>query len=495
MTKIPYEVPRIGAQFPLVLGLPIINSTVDELEKVIKAPRPLIFSGVLSAVSLVLQGLLDVQKPKGGISPCSLMLLSIAESGERKSTIDKIIFKKIRESQGCLAAEYEKEYAKWQGDIKIWEMKQRAIQRKIEKLAERAEESIELEREYIAGVSRRPIQPKKFKMLYEDVTSAALFLGLYSNTPTAGLIAGEGGGVLSGPALNDLPKQNSLWSGDEIHVDRVSRDSFTVSGGRLTVSLMVQEDVFRKYMSQRGEVSRGSGLWARFLVCKPDSRQGERFESHSDASMVCIDAFLDRLTDFYSENLRRFKNNSWGRVVVGFDDDAKSSWIDFYNFVESRVAEGGFWSGMRDHASKLADNVARLAVLFHCFETGSVSGKVSEVTLNFAIQVGLWFSGEFAKVFSREGRLEADSALLLRWMEMKCCRDNSYTLTRNDIRRNCPNRLRSKQVLDETLLYLESRGVVQSETYGGKCYVRLYPRGRSRPIGILAEPERADRGF
>ncbi|HCH7783181.1 Protein of unknown function [Pseudomonas aeruginosa] len=488
MAKIPYEVPRIGAPFPLMLGLPIINSTVDELESVIKAPRPLIFSAVLSAISLVLQGLVDVQKPKGGTSPCSLMLLSIADSGERKSTLDKIIFKTIRESQNRLSVEYEKEYANWQGDLKIWEMKQRAIQRKIEKLAGRGEDSTEFERNYIAGISQRPRQPKRLKVLYEDATSAALFFGLHKDTPTAGVITSEGGGVLSGSALNDLSKQNSIWSGDDIHVDRVSRDSFTVAGARLTVSMMVQSDVFKEYMLRRGEITRGSGLWARFLVCKPDSTQGERFDDGGDVSKRCVESFVNRLGDFYAENIIRAKNNDWERAVIEFDDRAKGDWINLCNFIESRVAEGEFWSGMRDHASKLADNISRLAVLFHCFEGGAVGGKISDKTLSAAVRVGIWYSGEFAKIFSRDGRMEEDGTLLLRWIEEKCRRHNSSSLLRNDIRRQCPNRLRSKQALDEVLLYLEGKGVVQNELYGGKCYVRLYPHGRVRSIGVLAQP-------
>ncbi|WP_319749870.1 YfjI family protein [Pseudomonas aeruginosa] len=490
--KIPYEVPRIGAPFPLVLGLPVINSAVDDLERVIKAPRPLIFSAVLSAISLVLQGLVDVRKPKGGTSPCSLMLLCIADSGERKSALDKAVFKVVRELQNRLGLEHEDACARWQADFKIWEVKQRVIQRKIEKLTAQGEDSTSRELEYIAGAAREPKRPRKFKILYEDTTSEALFIGLHKDTPTAGLITSEGGGVLSGRALNDLSKQNSLWSGDDIHVDRATRESFTVIGGRLTVSVMVQERLFKEYMLKRGEIARGSGLWARFLVCKPNSTQGQRFDDGSNIPTPCFDVFVERLGDLLSRNVIWAQGNDWERNVVEFDDFAKNSWIHFYNFIEERVAEGGFWSSMRDHASKLADNIARLAALFHCFEGGAVEGKISDQTLSAAIQVGIWFSGEFAKIFSKEGRVEAGGVLLLQWLEDKCLKNGSHLMLKNDIRRYGPNRLRPTGVLDEVLLYLESTGSVGLESHANKFYVSLYPRGKVRPIGWWAA---FDRGF
>ena len=69
-----------------------------------------------------------------------------------------------------------------------------------------------------------PAKPKEFKVLYEDSTSEALFHGMYENLSTAGLISSEGAGVLEGRAFNDLSKQNAIWSGDSITIDRKPGD-------------------------------------------------------------------------------------------------------------------------------------------------------------------------------------------------------------------------------------------------------------------------------
>ncbi|HIE5821723.1 TPA: YfjI family protein [Pseudomonas aeruginosa] len=470
--NIPIQFPRIGAPFPMIASLPRISSIVDELQSNIQAPRPLIFSSVLSAISLALQGLVDVQKPKGGVSPCSLMLLSIADSGERKSSIDKVVHRRYREAQAKAMVEYEKELAVWVVERDIWNMKRRAIQKGIEKRAAREEDSSELERQYSELSVRGPRKIKKFQMLYEDTTTEAFFDGLYKYTPTAGIITSEGGGVLKGSALNDFSKMNSLWSGDPINVSRLSRESFILEDARLTVSVMVQGDVFDKYLLKSGDQARCSGLWARFLVCRPDSTQGQRFIRVTDSDSGCGEAFFSRLDELIAENILRSKEQVWSRQVLSFDDGARERWVQIFNFIEENMADGRFWGGMKDHASKLADNIARLAALFHCFESGGGSRSISERTLDAAIFVGFWYSAEFAKIFSEAGQVEGDAIELLKWLERKGAGEG-VPIRKNLILQYGPARLRNKAKLEAVLLYLCERCSICFDYIGRVTYVRF----------------------
>ena len=76
--------------FPNYMPLPLLSAAVDEAQNNIKAPRPLIFSTALAAIAVAIQGLFDVRKPNGQRVPLSLMLLTIANSGERKSTVENV---------------------------------------------------------------------------------------------------------------------------------------------------------------------------------------------------------------------------------------------------------------------------------------------------------------------------------------------------------------------------------------------------------------------
>lgn len=99
-SKYPFgHLPRTDAPYPRRIPGSLLRQAVDEVENNIQAPKPLILFGALTAISVATQGVFDVQKPNGQIVPISLMLLSIADSGERKSTVEDRFLKVIREFQ------------------------------------------------------------------------------------------------------------------------------------------------------------------------------------------------------------------------------------------------------------------------------------------------------------------------------------------------------------------------------------------------------------
>lgn len=453
--------------FPSLIGLPLTNAAVDEVRANVKAPKPLIFSAALTALSVGLQGLFDVQKPSGGIAPCSLMILTIANSGERKSTVENIFLAGVRRYQKQMADRYEKDYLAWKIKFKIWGVKDKAIQKAIATRTSKGLATTDEEQLLYEHSKAVPEKPKKFKMLYDDTTSQALFRGLYQDFPSAGLISGEGSGVLNGPALNDLPKQNALWSGDSITVDRATVESFQLDDARLTVSIMVQESAFKNYIQTRGEASRGSGLWARFLVCQPKSTQGNRQVEGVTTNTEHSERFTERLCEYVERNVELLGIEKPRRKVIEFSHEAVQRWVILTNEIESQINPAGRMRAASDHASKLADNIARLAALFHCFER--FCGDVSLQTLNIAISIGLWYSNEFLKLFDSESRAEDDINCLVDWLCSKYIPNYPY-IKKNIVLQYGPSRLREKKRLDDALNALADRGAIK------KCFG---PRGES----------------
>ena len=68
-----------------------IDNLIAEVELITQAPRPIIFASILSVLSSTIQGMLDIQINSKLVTPTSLFILTIAESGERKSTVAKEI--------------------------------------------------------------------------------------------------------------------------------------------------------------------------------------------------------------------------------------------------------------------------------------------------------------------------------------------------------------------------------------------------------------------
>ena len=61
------------------------------VESQVQSPIPLITASALSTLSMASQGLIDVAMPTGQVAPVSLIFLTSAESGERKTATDRIL--------------------------------------------------------------------------------------------------------------------------------------------------------------------------------------------------------------------------------------------------------------------------------------------------------------------------------------------------------------------------------------------------------------------
>src|SRR5699024_11770019 len=83
-------------------------------------------------------------------------------------------------------------------------------------------------------------------------------------------------GMNSDSVMRNLAVLNVLWDGGAHKSSRRSVESYTVRGARLTVSLQAQLAVLSSFMGKAGDLARGSGFLARFLVAWPETTQGTR---------------------------------------------------------------------------------------------------------------------------------------------------------------------------------------------------------------------------
>lgn len=465
--------PSINNGLPRFIPFPLLREAAREVERNIKAPRGLNLFAALAAITIPIQGLFDVRKPTGQIGPMSLMSLLIADSGERKSTVENIFFQPIRDFQDNQNIAYLSEMKEWRAKLKIWDKKNKVILATIGKLAASGEPSEEEEMRLVEHDLLEPVKPKKFKLLYEDTTPEALFLGLYQDLSTAGLVSSEGGGLLNGRALSDLSKLNAIWSGDSISVERKTTISFEVAGVRLTTSIMAQKSAFDEYMDRCGEKSRGSGLWARFLVCYPESTQGTRLIKDKTMSWEGCDKFSARMTELLQQNIILLEMPSPERQIVDFSSEAAELWLDVFNAIESETKEGKRFSGIGDHASKLADNIARVAALLHVFE--GFPGGISLTTLQFAVDFCLWCSDEFHNLFVLPEQEVTDALELDEWL-WRYRDDRVNTIPKNYVRQHCPNKLREKNRLNRAFEELRCQRKIDFFWEGKTMWIDLFPK-------------------
>lgn len=464
--------------FPNVFAVPLLNAVISEIQNNIQAPRGLIFSTALASISVVIQGLVDVRKPSGQVVPTSLMLLTIADSGERKSTIENILMIPIREHEKLQSVTYQERLSAWDVKKNIWETQKKAILKCVSKSFERGEASHEEELLLLEHEKTKPTKPKKFKIIYEDATSEALFYGLHQNLPSAGLMSSEGGSILSAGAFGDLAKQNAIWSGDTVTVDRKSTDSFKLEGVRLTVAIMAQESALKSFMDKRGDQARGSGLLARFLVCHPISTQGYRTQYNGTQSWEHRDKYNNRLADLVKQNIELLLNPDREKKIIEFSPAARDRWLETFNFIEAEIRPGGRLEGAGDHASKLADNIARMAALLHHYE--GFEGDISLDTLEVAILVCKCYSDEFMRIFTAPSQLESDSYELRSWLSHVAYDGRRY-IRKNHILQYGPGSIRDKKRLDLVLKSICPQHGIKIVTFNKATLLDLMPGHADNP--------------
>ena len=109
------------------LGYPLhalpqkIRDAVIEFSKHAKAPIPLICSSALATVSLVTQAYINIRRDGTLENPVSLYMLTIADSGERKSTCDKHFMKVVRDYDDMQESLFKSDLDNYRADLEAWE--------------------------------------------------------------------------------------------------------------------------------------------------------------------------------------------------------------------------------------------------------------------------------------------------------------------------------------------------------------------------------------
>ncbi|RRC30134.1 DUF3987 domain-containing protein, partial [Escherichia coli] len=108
-----------------------------------------------------------------------------------------------------------------------------------------------------------------------------------------------------------------------------------------------------------------------------------------------------RLMEIVNESIARDNQND--RLCLRFSVEAENRWIEFYNKVESDMGLLGTLSDFRDYASKVAENMARVASLLHYFNGND--GDISLSAVEDAVKITTWYVNEYIHIFSKPQEL------------------------------------------------------------------------------------------
>lgn len=390
-----------------------IKDAVAEVTEYVKAPVAMVASSAIAALSVAAQALANVQRDDRLSGPVGVYIMIIAESGERKSTIDGYFTQPINDYQNAQMLAAEEPMKEYLAASVAWKCKQDGYKEEITRLTKNKSSSAEVEKSLLALEKEKPVKPKVPKLLYSDATPEALAYGLANEWPSGGILSAEAGSVFGSHAMSkeaamrNLALQNQLWGGERVSIDRRSSESYIVQGVRLTIALQVQEAALREFFSRSGELARGIGFLARFLLvhvgCN-ESTQGQRFYVEPPRDWPSLRAYHQRITSILNEAIIIDEMGCIRPEVFSLTKEAKKAWVEYYNEIETELSMSGKYSQIRDFASKSADNVARLATLFHIY--AGRSGDIAEDLLESAKRIAKWHLNEAKRYF--EGDVLSD---------------------------------------------------------------------------------------
>lgn len=454
-----------------VVPFEIYSEAVDEAERNIKAPKELAVCSALAIMSLSCQGMHDVKSPLGGTIPLSLALMPIAGSGVGKTPMLRAFSEKVYVFQDRLLAERERELSKFKYSHSIWLEVLKAHKSKL-KACVKSGKSVDLVVNAIeAHQGIEPKAPLNLIFLNDDVTIQALFGVMNGGLSSAGWISSEASGILESSAFQYLDKICSTWSGDGVRVGRVSADSYQIPDARLTTCLMVQPEMFDSFMMRKGEAAHGVGLISRFMFCRPKTTQGTRSWGDGVQSWDACNRFQFRAIELLSEYIEYRRQGGDERREIVLSSRAREIFINERNRIEKEISEEGAYAWSPGHASKLAENMIRIAAVFHVFE--GRDGELSETTMRAAIELGYWFSRQYAKIFNPDTLLENDASELHAWLRRQYDKTGSRRIDMAEVSRKCPNRLRGADKLQELYGKLARDGVIRRVLEGKKNVIVL----------------------
>ena len=421
-----------------------LRDIVAAVATITQAPIEIAAQSTLAVIALLSQTEVDVETLQGTTAPTSLFFLTIAASGERKSSCDKLI------TQGVVSREIEKERA-FKSDMEAYEfdlMMYRAAMKKAKS------------REDLPDKPKRPIDPMR---LVGDPTLEGLIKAYITGQPSVLLLSDEGGTLLGGYSMNKdnrlktLSGFSKLWDGSAINRTRGGDGVETLRGRRLSLHLMAQPMVAESLLSDRLAVDQG--FLSRTLISQPQSLIGTRFYKQApDMCFAMVNAFADKVRSLsHWEPRKGFAD----RLVLEprtlqLAPLSREFIRKFYDEIEAAQSDGQRYSEIKGFASKIVEMALRLAgVLTYWRDRDAEELDIKAV--EDGITLARYYLEEARRLINRSVvSIETkDAALLLDWLQASWSHEHIIPA---EIVQNGPNKLRETKRIKPLIEMLVESG-------------------------------------
>jgi putative DNA primase/helicase len=441
--------------YPVEMLGDVLGAAAQALHEVIKAPLALCCQSVLGAGSLAAQSHFDVKLPWETTAPLSLFLLTVGESGERKSAVDDIVLGAAKEQQKAEMLEYNELLKDHEAASAAWNQAIESAKKSV--AGGKAKASTDEIRKAMDGCGEKPTPPISPMRFVTDPTVEGLFKLLAIGQPSVALFSDEGGLLIGGHALNSdnalktMARWCKLWDGSEFDRVRSGDGSGILYGRRMALHQLSQPDVMVKLLSD--PTANGQGFLARCLTAWPSSTIGTRHTvAYSWAgSRNELKRLFGKLKGLMEAKPRTSDRDpqELAPVALPLTLEAQSLAVEAGNIFESLMAPGNDLAELRDRGSKALENACRIAGVLAVVEGGMATREISRSHLERGVNLIQWYLNEALRIRSAavvpQSVIDAES--MLAWLKDRDCRVfRTATLLTHG-----PSQLRNKKRLDDAI--------------------------------------------
>lgn len=467
--------------YPMAALPEVVLAAVREVQEFAKAPEAMVACSALATISLAAQAHYDVARAEKLTGPIGGYWCVVADSGERKSTCDNLLSRVLRDYETERQEEARVEVLRHEADHAAWEAIRSGILESIKQSAKGGKDTSHGEHTLRKHEELKPEAPRVPRLIYSDFTPEALTYSLAKKWPSGAVISSEAGAVFGSHGmgkdsqLRTLANLNQLWDASKLTFDRRG-ESYVVEGARLTMSLQVQESALMEFIARTGTLARGTGFLARFLIARPPSTQGTRLFTEPPANMPALAKFHAEIKRILDVPVPINDRGGLEPQLLTFSPEAKSAWVRFHDEVELGLGKGGELQDVRDVASKIADNAARLAAMFHVIDAGV--GGISIEHFESASIIAAWHLNEALRFFGEIALPDglANAGTLEDWLLNYCKTNGVDVVSTRAVAQYGPAKLRDKATLTAAIDELTSHGRAMLIVAGRKREIQIHPQ-------------------
>ena len=423
----------------------------------VQSPPGIIVTSILSTLSSAIQSYVDVEPLYGGVQPVALYTLVIADSGERKTTTDRLIMKPLLEYEQHVLKQMKDLQVEKEVEALVWKAKIKQVSGSLVKAIQEghSSEADILQRQLMDLKLKGEPKVKTYRSILNDVTSAALFRALAGEGKSITLHSSDAGNLLTRANMDFIANANQLWDGEDVLVSRVVAGESDIKSARLTLSLMLQPAVLNQISKKKDDMLRLSGYFARMLVTQPDSTQGERFGVGASSS---DEGYIDKFHQVVKALLKESEHYqaSKERVTLTLSPGARKELLGLQNWVETGLRESGSLFDVREAGSKIVNNATRIAALLHVYVNRGVAlTEIGIQEVRFARDLATCYLRAYQRIFGEKSLFELAEEygmLLERWLSDNFVADSEIPFTR--LLQYGPNSIRPKEKMELAVMAL-----------------------------------------